>query len=449
MEDTGETYTTRAAYEAALAARALVPRGFRFAAATASFTPGELGADAAPRPINLAAILAPAATRAWSAVLTSNRVTGAPVELVRRRRDRGLPVRGIVVNNRVANVCAPDGAAAARAVLDAVGRSCDLPAAELLPASTGVIGWQLPVPALAAAAPALAAGLAHGTPLDVARAMMTTDAYPKLRSAHLPGGCRLLGVAKGAGMIEPNLATMLAFLVTDAPATAAELQDALRRAVETTFNRVTVDGDQSTSDLVLLLSARERAPGAPPATGLAPALEQVCGALAADVVRNGEGTRHVIEITVHSSLPAAAAAALGKAVANAPLVKTAVYGNDPNVGRIAGAVGDFLGNRPALDHVRPADLTLTIGDREVFAGGTFAIGPATERELSDYLRACRSDTGGGFPPHDRRVRIGIHLAPRARVPGTRIPATAPVSAVRVLGSDLGYEYVRENADYRT
>ena len=458
----GERYDTAAAYEAALAARALVPQGFRFAATAAHFTPAELGAAGEPLPVNLACILAPAATRAWSALLTSNRVTGAPVEIVRGHRDHALPVRGIVVNNRVANVCAPGGEAAARALLAAVGESCALPAAQLLPASTGVIGWRLPVAALSAAAPALAAGLARGTPLDVARAMMTTDAYPKLRSARTAAGHRVLGIAKGAGMIEPNLATMLVFLITDAPATAAELHRDLQRAVERSFNRITIDGDQSTSDLVLLLSSHERGTAdQAPDHGLAGALEEVCAALAGDLVRNGEGTRHVIEISVQSHLAEAEAAALGKAVGNAPLVKTAVYGNDPNIGRIAGAVGDFLGSRRHLHQLGARHLAITIGDHQVFADGTFTIGPATERELSNYLRSCQCDSSGGFPPHDRLVRIGIRLDPARGGPRPGDPNGDPNGAgtggttagdpptVRVLASDLGYEYVRENADYRT
>ena len=436
----GEVYGSAEAYREALQARALVPRGFRFAVAATQFTPVELGAAGSPLPINLAAILAPSATRAWAAALTSNRVTGAPVEIVRGRR--GRPVRGILINNKVANVCAPGGVAAARALLDQAGAGLGVPGAELLPASTGVIGWQLPVAALGAAIPDLAASLGAASPAAAAQAIMTTDAYPKLRSAQTPSGHRVLGIAKGAGMIEPNLATMLAFIVTDAPAAADELERELQQAVRGSFNRITVDGDQSTSDMVVLLSSRERPPDAAAAPGLGAALQQVCRELAGDVVRNGEGTRHVIEVAVTSRLAEPDAAALAKAVGNSPLVKTAVYGNDPNVGRIASAAGDYLGSRPDLGRLAARHLTITLGDRQVFAGGVFTIDPALERDLNAYLQACHCDSGGGFPPHDRVVRIGI------RIDGGAQPAPE-LHTVRILASDLGYEYVRENADYRS
>ena len=440
VADTREIYSTADGYHQALEERALVPRGFRFAVASTHFTPVELGAGGSALPINLAAILAPAASRAWAAVLTRNRVTGAPVEIVRSHR--GRPVRGILINNKVANVCAPDGVAAARAVLDRAGSALGVPPEELLPASTGVIGWQLPVTAMGAAMPALASSLDSATPLAVARAIMTTDAYPKLRSAQTPSGHRVLGVAKGAGMIEPSLATMLAFIVTDAPASADELQRELQRAARGSFNRITVDGDQSTSDMVVLLSSRERAPGSAAVPGLRAALQQVCTELAGDIVRNGEGTRHVIEVAVSSRLQEQDAVAVAKAVANSPLVKTAVYGNDPNVGRIASATGDYLGSRPDLRHLGARNLAITLGQRQVFADGVFTIDPALEHYLSAYLQECRCDSGGGFPPHDRVVRIGIEIG------GGAYPAQEQ-QTVRVLASDLGYEYVRENADYRS
>ena len=275
---------------------------------------------------------------------------------------------------------------------------------------------------------------------------MTTDAYPKLRSATTPSGHRVLGIAKGAGMIEPNMATMLAFIVTDAPATADELQEELQGAARLSFNAITVDGDQSTSDMAVLLSSAERDPNAPRVAGLGVAVRQVCDHLAGDIVRNGEGTHHVIEIAVTSRLAYPDAMAVAKAVGNSPLVKTAVYGNDPNVGRIASAVGDYLGSRPDLRHIGARDLTISLGDRQVFKGGAFTLGPAVERELSDYLESCRCDSAGGFPPHDRVVRIGVRIDGAA---GSGAASDGEPRTVRSLAADLGYEYVRENADYRS
>jgi glutamate N-acetyltransferase/amino-acid N-acetyltransferase len=441
---TSEVYASASAYRAALQERELVPRGFRFAVTATEFTPAELGAEAQPLPIKLTAILAPAASRAWAAVLTRNRVTGAPVTIVRGHR--GRPVRGVVINNKVANVCAADGEAAARSVLASTGAALGVPAAELLPASTGVIGWQLPVAALAAAAPKLAASLGSTTATAAAEAIMTTDAYPKLRSATTPAGYRVLGIAKGAGMIEPNMGTMLAFIITDAPATAPELEEELQRAVRSSFNAITVDGDQSTSDMAILLSSAEREPDAARVPGLGDAVRQVCADLAGDIVRNGEGTHHVMEIAVTSRLAWEDALAVAKAVGNGPLVKTAVYGNDPNVGRLASAVGDYLGSRPDLRHIGARDLTISLGGRQVFAGGAFALGPDLERDLSDYLRSCTCDSSGGFPPHDRLVRIGIGIDAGA---GSEAGSGGASHTVRALAADLGYEYVRENADYRS
>ena len=446
MGNTSEVYASAGAYRAALQERALVPRGFRFAVTATEFTPPEVGAAAQPLPIRLTAIVAPAASRAWAAVLARNRVTGAPVAIVRGHR--GRPVRGVVINNKVANVCAADGEAAARSVLASAGDALGVPAAELLPASTGVIGWQLPVAALAAAAPALAANLGAASATAAAEAIMTTDAYPKLRSATTPSGHRVLGIAKGAGMIEPNMGTMLAFIVTDAPATAGELEEALQRAVRSSFNAITVDGDQSTSDMAVLLSSTEREPDAARVRGLGDAVRHVCADLAGDIVRNGEGTHHVMEIAVTSRLAQEDALAVAKAVGNGPLVKTAVYGNDPNVGRIASAVGDYLGSRPDLRHIGARDLTITLGGRQVFAGGTFTLGPELERDLSDYLQSCTCDSSGGFPPHDRVVRIGIGVGIDSGAGSGTGSGDAP-HTVRALAADLGYEYVRENADYRS
>ena len=444
MGNTSEVYASARAYRTALRERELVPRGFRFAVTGTEFTPVELGAAAQPLPIKLTAIVAPAASRAWAAVLTRNRVTGAPVTIVRGHR--GRPVRGVVINNKVANVCAADGEASARSVLASVGAALGVPAAELLPASTGVIGWQLPVAALAGAAPELAANLGSTSATDAAEAIMTTDAYPKLRCAATPSGHRVLGIAKGAGMIEPNMGTMLAFLITDAPATADELEEELQGAARSSFNAITVDGDQSTSDMAVLLSSAERAPGAARVPGLGDAVRQVCSDLAGDIVRNGEGTHHVMEIAVTSRLADADALAVAKAVGNGPLVKTAVYGNDPNVGRIASAVGDYLGTRSDLRHIGARDLAITLGGRQVFSGGVFTLGPELERDLSDYLQSCTCDSSGGFPPHDRVVRIGIAIDGAA---GSGAAAGGAPRTVRALAADLGYEYVRENADYRS
>jgi glutamate N-acetyltransferase/amino-acid N-acetyltransferase len=266
----------------------------------------------------------------------------------------------------------------------------------------------------------------------VARAIMTTDRYPKLRSRAVGAG-RLVGVAKGAGMIEPHLGTMLCFLCTDVEVGRDELRAALCWAADRTVNRISIDGDQSTSDMAIVLSSRAKGHVDPAA--FREALRQVLAELAADIVRNGEGTSHVIRVAVSGASDDEAAVGAGKAVVNSPLVKTAVCGNDPNVGRLAGAIGDWAGSAaPRLD---PSTVSVRLGGVEVLAGGSFRLDAAKEERLCSYLRDAAFDPAGrGFPAHDRYVDIEVSLGGG---PGTAV----------ILGSDLSAEYVRENADYRS
>jgi glutamate N-acetyltransferase/amino-acid N-acetyltransferase len=277
--------------------------------------------------------------------------------------------------------------------------------------------------------------LAHGhpaTPLEIARAIMTTDSYPKAFSVKVGQG-HVFGIAKGAGMIEPNMATMLVFLMTDLDQPRAELQAALGRVVDATFNCISVDSDQSTSDMCILLSSQSKP--RIPAAEFEAALHQLCENLATHVVRNGEGTAHVMRVTVKGLGDDRLCREAGKAIVNSPLVKTAVYGNDPNVGRLLAALGDFLGNQgQRLDAAR---LTVSLCGQVVFDRGVFQLSAETEATLSAALRQARQDpTVQGYPQHDRFVDIECALSSGA-------------GAARVLGSDLGYEYVKENADYRS
>ncbi len=179
------------------------------------------------------------------------------------------------------------------------------------------------------ALPRAAAAFQSRTTLPAAEAMMTTDLCPKVRRAEAGEGS-VLGIAKGAGMIEPNLATMLVFLLTDLDVPRDALRSALDEAVEPSFNAITVDSDTSTSDTVVLLSSRRRS--APPQVDFAAALGRVCADLAEDVVRNGEGVHHVVRVTVTRARIYEEARGIAKAVANSPLLKAAINGNDPNVG---------------------------------------------------------------------------------------------------------------------
>lgn len=425
-----ESFTSEADYLAALESRAALPEGFRASTASIAFRPVEREVPR-PLPMNLALILLDRETAEFAAVFTANRFPGAPVAIGRERLARA-GIRGVLVNNKIANVGTPTGRPDAERVLAALGREVGAPGEAFLPASTGIIGWRLPVAEMEAALPALVHGANVGSLVPVARAIMTTDRFAKLRSRAVGAG-RIVGIAKGAGMIEPHLGTMLCFLCTDVGVGRDESRAALSWAVERTMNRISVDGDQSTSDLAVLLSSGAR--GRVDAASFREALREVLAELAADIVRNGEGASHVIRVTVSGARDDEAAAGAGKAVVNSPLVKTAVCGNDPNVGRLAGAIGDWAsGAAPWLD---PAALTIRLGGEEVLAGGAFRLDAARERRLSAYLRGAAFDPASrGFPAHERCVDIEVSLGGGA---GTAV----------VLGSDLSADYVRENADYRS
>ncbi len=374
-------------------------------------------------------------------VFTRNALPGAPVVIGRRRLAE--PTLGaILVNNKVSNVCAPDGVAASEQICAATARLLGLEAGQVLPSSTGVIGWGLPVEAMLGALPRAVGALAGGSILPAAEGIVTTDLYPKIRSAELGGG-RLVGIAKGAGMIEPNLATMLVYVLTDLAVPRAALRAMLDRAVDATFNTISVDSDTSTSDTVALVSS-----GKVPLADLAAfeqALTRVCRDLAEDVVRNGEGVRHVIRVQVQRAATTALARALGKAIVNAPLFKCAVAGNDPNVGRLVQAIGKHVGaHAPATDLSR---LRLTLGGSEIFAQGVFQLDPAKEAALVAHLRGAELYASAppkdgvftapvAYPPHERCVEIGVDLDGGA-------------ASATVLGGDLTHEYVSENADYRS
>lgn len=425
-----ESYASEKEYLDALASRAALPEGFRAATVPLRFRPRERSV-AEPLPMNLSLIALEEPTDGFAGVFTRNRFPGAPVLLGRERLARPL-TRGVLVNNKISNVCTPRGREDAEELLAALGGATGTQAGEWFAASTGIIGWQLPVPEMRAALPSLVSGLDSSSLLPVARAIMTTDAFPKVRRASA-GRASVVGIAKGAGMIEPNMATLLCFVCTDAQVDRQRLRDTLARCVERTLNRISVDSDQSTSDTVLAFASGRKGPVTD--DELSAAFLTVLGGLAGDIVRNGEGTGHVIRVSVSGAADESLAAAVGKAVVNSPLVKTAVHGNDPNVGRIVSSIGDFAGNAGvALD---PRAVTVRMGGLEIFSGGCFRLDADKEARLSAYLRGCGWPPGAkGFPAHDRCVDIDVALGGGS-------------AAVEILGSDLSAEYVRENADYRS
>jgi glutamate N-acetyltransferase/amino-acid N-acetyltransferase len=439
VSSTQLTFTDRASHRAWLAAHAALPAGFRVGSASFDFTPAE-----APKParMTLTLIALDSPSPDFAAVFTRNAFPGAPV-VVGRRRLEGPALGAIVVNNKISNVCAPGGVAASERICAEAAALLGISPAEVLPSSTGVIGWGLPVDAMAACLPSAVKALSGGSIMPAAEGIVTTDLYPKVRRAAVGAGS-IVGIAKGAGMIEPNLATMLVYILTDLAVPRAELRRMLKSAVEPTFNSISIDSDTSTSDTVVLASSG-RVPCPDPAL-FERALATVCADLAEDVVRNGEGVRHVIRVTVANAADPASARALGKAVVNAPLFKCAVAGNDPNVGRLVQAIGKHVGSAaPGTDL---SQMRIAIGGVEIFSVGVFRLNPLKESELVAHLRAAELYASAppkdgvfappiDFPPHERCVEINIDL----RRPGG---ATAVV-----LGADLTHEYVSENADYRS
>lgn len=438
MPSTNLTFASRADHRAWLATQGALPAGFRVGTTRFDFTPRE-----APKPakMTLTLIALDQPTPDFAALFTRNAFPGAPV-IVGRQRLGEATLGAIIVNNKISNVCAPGGVEASERVCAETARLLKLDAGQILPSSTGVIGWGLPLDAMVTALPQVIAALAAGSILPAAEGIVTTDLYPKIRRAEVGGGS-IVGIAKGAGMIEPNLATMLVYVLTDLAIPRARLRAMLTRAVNASFNTISVDSDTSTSDTVALLSSG-RVAGVN-RDGFELALTTVCRDLAEDVVRNGEGVRHVIRVSVQHAATTELARALGKAIVNAPLFKCAVAGNDPNVGRLVQAIGKHVGaHAPATDL---SQLRLTLGGIEIFSGGVFQLNPEKEKALVEHLRgaelyASAPSKDGVFtapidyPPHERCVEINVDLA------------SGTASAV-VLGGDLTHEYVSENADYRS
>jgi glutamate N-acetyltransferase/amino-acid N-acetyltransferase len=424
------TYQSVDEYLADLEKRAVLPQGFRTATVDLTFRPVERPVPQ-PLPMRLNLLVLDEPTAAFAGAFTRNAFPGAPVILGRELLDEPLS-RGVLINNKVANVGGPTAVEDARALQGAASALVGCSAGQMFVASTGIIGWSLPVTDMKKALPTLPAALQGASALPLARGIMTTDSYPKVRSRTLVGG-RITAVAKGAGMIEPNLATMLVYVMTDIEVSRNSLREMLPRVLAQSFNAISVDGDQSTSDMVLVFSS-QHVP-CPDLAAFEKALTDVCRDLAQDIVRNGEGTAHVIEVRVSGAPDEASARLAAKAVANSPLVKTAVYGNDPNVGRVLSSVGDAFGNAGLT--LNPKSLRLKIAGVPVFEAGAFRLTPEVEKQLSDaYVAAAQPEKKDGFPRHEENVVLSLELG------------QGRAEAV-VWGSDLSYEYVRENADYRS
>ena len=356
---------------------------------------------------------------ACAGVFTRNRVKAAPVVISRRRIKAGRCL-AVLANAGNANACTgPEGMAAALEAGRAAAKALGIPEVQVLLASTGVIGKVLPAQQVARAVPGLVRGLSRADQAGltaVASAIMTTDTFPKLawRSGE---GYSVAGVAKGAGMIAPDMATMLAFVLTDAPIDAMTLQGLLTQAAETTFNRVTVDGDSSTNDTLLILaSGKGKALKGRALTGFAEALFGVCYDLARMIARDGEGATRLVEVKLSGAKTQKEALAAARCVANSPLVKTAIYGRDANWGRIMAAVGRS-GAR-----LNPAKVSISFGKAQVVRGG-LTLGPRAEAAAAREMEA-------------EEIVLSIDLG-------------AGEAEEVVWTCDLTPEYIKINADYRT
>ena len=332
-----------------------------------------------------------------------------------------------------------NGVADSELVCEAVAKALDLPKGgkSVLPSSTGVIGWRLPAKELAEdVVPKAIGNMQSSSALAAAESICTTDRWPKVRSKTLSNGARLVGIAKGAGMIEPNMATMLSYLMTDAAIPRETLQAMLEEIVNQSYNSISVDGDESTSDTVAAICSNVFTDT--DVSEFKEALLEVCSGLAADIVRNGEGTGHVIRVDI-SNFPGTdlEARRLGRHIVNSPLFKCAVSGNDPNTGRLAAAIGSFMGKFKDSESV--AKMKLTLGGRPLFADGKFILeGDEVEKALSGHMSGAAYDEHSLYPPHQKFVEITCDFG----------EGSGSGKAV-VLGSDLTAEYVAINADYRS
>jgi len=438
MASTSLEFSSLEAHRAWLKSQSPLPRGFRVGATRFGFVPAEVHKPAAMT-LTLVALDRP--TDAFAAMFTRNAFPGAPVVIGRRRLDAPA-VAAVVVNNKVSNVCAPGGIEASERLCAGVASLLGVRPDEVIPSSTGVIGWRLPIEAMIGALPGAVEALQGESVLPAAEGIVTTDLYPKVRRAVVGDGS-IVGIAKGAGMIEPNLATMLVYLFTDCDVPRDELRSALRAAVDGSFNRMSIDSDTSTSDTVALLSSR-RVPC--DLDAFRAALARVCADLTEDVVRNGEGVHHVVRVAVRGAPDEALALGVGKAVVNSPLLQCAICGNDPNVGRLVMAIGKHVGAAtPGVDLAR---CTLSMAGRVIFADGAFRLDHGTEEALVAHMKAAELYASVApadgltfrppvrYPPHERAVEIAVDLG-------------LGKAACTVLGADRSHEYVSENADYRT
>jgi glutamate N-acetyltransferase / amino-acid N-acetyltransferase len=368
------------------------------------------------------ALIVSGAPASAAAVFTRNRVQAAPVRLSRKHlaASRGK-VGALIVNAGNANCATRTGDRVALECCRAVAKQLRLPVTQVLPASTGVIGVEMDSAKITGNAARLAASLSPDGFDAVARAIMTTDLVAKVAAADVAAGrgvVRVAGMAKGSGMIHPQMATTLAFVLTDAAIPAGALRGMLSRAVESSFNRLSVDGDTSTNDTLVLLAngASGISPKGRDLAAFEEATTKVLQNLAQQIARDGEGARKLVTLDVSGAKNGAAAAAIARAIANSPLVKTAFAGADPNWGRILSAAGN--------------------------SGAVFD--PAKVDIRMQGVPVCKSGLAADFDEEELKQKLGaadVHVVFHIRGKGK--------GEARFWTCDLTEGYIQINASYRT
>ena len=360
-------------------------------------------------------------------VFTQNGFAAAPVQVCRERLAASHDMLALIVNAGNANCgTGEQGLAASRRSCDAVANALGCKAGEVLPFSTGVILEHLPVDRIEAALPACVASLGGANWADAAAAIMTTDTVAKARSSRVDiagKSVSVTGMAKGVGMLQPNMATMLAFVATDASVSAATLQQLVREVADVSFNRVSVDGDTSTNDSFVLIATgaagtAEIASSSDPAYALLKkAVAEVSVALAQAIARDGEGATKFITINVAAALNEVEALRVARQVANSPLVKTALFASDPNLGRLLMAIGNA-----DIANFDSSKVSLSLGDVKVIERG----GRAASYQEEDGARVMKP----------AEIAINIDLGRGS-------------AGTTMWTCDFSYDYVKINAEYRT
>ncbi len=352
-------------------------------------------------------------------MFTTNKVNAAPVKLCRARI--GGDVRGILINATNANACTGDqGFRTAEILTGDIAARLKVAPESILMASTGIIGRQLPLDKMMAAHEGLVAALSRDGGRAIPRAIMTTDTVPKevcVSFATSAGEFRVAGAAKGSGMIAPDMATLLCFIVTDAPVAPGDLAAIFRRGVASTLNAITIDGDMSTNDTAIILSPRSGAPlsGKDDLASFEEALAAVLGRLSEMLIDDGEGTTKRVRVTVKNAASPGDAERIARSVAQSLLVKTAFFGNDPNWGRIAAAAG-YSG--AAIDENR---LCVSFDEMPLLVNGA----PV---------------------PFDRDALVGIM---EKNIFEVFVDIGLGSSGWSMLTTDITFDYVRINAEYST